>query len=91
MSSEESLPDYSTDTYYIYWQNYDFEDLLEDIRCTVYSEYAVALDIYDALCKTSEEEDITLFDPTRLRGKLLVRFQRPQQAVESITIRYKTS
>ena len=91
MSSDDSQPSSYIDDYFIYWQDYTFDELLEDIRCTVYTEYAIALDIYDALCKTSEAEDIELHEPTRLRGRLLVRFQRPQQAVECITLRYKAS
>ena len=76
---------------FLYWKDYDFGQLIEDIGCTVYSEYAEALDIYDALCDAAEAEDIDVFDKKRLRGKLLVRYQRPQHSIERTVIRFKES
>ena len=50
-----------------YWANYNWQELVEDIKCTTYSNYDIAKEIIGALWDTSEDEGITCLDFKVLR------------------------
>ena len=72
-----------------YWANYDFNELIEDISCTVYSDYVTAHEIQCALQKAAEAEDVTWFKPFRIRNSIIIKYQIGESHLITKNIRFE--
>ena len=74
-----------------YWVHYNFHELIEDVKCTIYSNYAIAHEIQCALEQAAEDEGITWFDPIRHSKAILIKYQSDDIPLTTHPIRFKPS
>ena len=74
-----------------YWANYDWQELVEDVKCTTYSNYDIAKEIIGALWDTSEDEGITCLDFKVLRQKIILRYSTTENTTQRLVINYEGS
>ena len=84
---EDHIDEYTREDY---WAHYNFEELIEDVKCTTYSNYATAHEIQCALQQAAENEEITWHTPTRQSKAIIIKYQSDDLPLTTQTIRFKS-
>ena len=84
---EDHIEEYTREDY---WLHYNFQELIKDVKCTIYSNYVTAHEIQCALQQAAKNEDINWFTPIRHSTAIIIKYQSDDSPLITHSIHFKS-